>query len=61
MIRHCLRCGAEITACMGCVVGRDLVKLFAGEKIIPRELCGICCLKYEATEAEPEFWPRRSI
>ena len=44
MRRECIRCAEEITACMGCVLARDLVDAFEG-KISPssiRELCAKC-------------------
>ena len=40
MQRQCVRCGAEITACMGFVLARDVVD----ERRQPRELCGRCGL-----------------
>lgn len=44
--RSCLRCGAEITACMGFVLARDIVS--AMDKVISwrsvREHCGRCAM-----------------
>jgi hypothetical protein len=43
-MRHCIRCGAEITAYMGAVLARDCVAAWDGK--IPwtsvREHCGKC-------------------
>lgn len=42
--RHCLRCGGDITACMGFVLARDM--LLAMDGLITwrqvREHCGVC-------------------
>lgn len=40
--RACFNCGKPIAECMGFVLGRDLIRLFSGERILPRELCDRC-------------------
>lgn len=45
-LRHCIRCSAEITACMGFQLARDTLAAWDG--LIPwsqvREHCGRCAL-----------------
>ena len=46
--RNCFCCGLKLDKCMGYVLARDMLKLLSGERIIPRELCGLCALKLES-------------
>ena len=47
MIRRCIGCDAEITACMGFGLARDIV----AERWPVRELCGKCVLRCEINPA----------
>jgi hypothetical protein len=53
-LRQCFRCGVEITACMGCVLARDLEAFYEGKNPLKifREHCGRCSLWIEL---HPEY------
>lgn len=52
--RHCVTCGAVITACMGFGNAGDFLALLAGTQEVVREICGVCMLKRDLTEYEQE-------
>jgi hypothetical protein len=42
--RRCMFCGRPVRQCSAFVLGRDFIRLWNGEKILPREMCGRCGL-----------------
>jgi hypothetical protein len=47
LIRHCIGCDKEITACNGFQLARDFIAHCNKERTTIRELCGVCALKAE--------------
>lgn len=44
--RRCASCGASIDLCNGFVLARDYLAIEAGAKIMPREVCGKCGIRF---------------
>jgi hypothetical protein len=50
-VRHCARCGREITACMGFALGRDIS---SGRRPV-REHCGFCVEWLDSSGSSQEY------